>query len=443
MCARSSPATAAPRPTKVAKRKSNKVATAAAAAAAAAVRASQEDETDTRLNWAAEIDDDEDDAEINDEILQGLAQIDEQAGGEIVWWELYCDSPIDKAGQIRKLSTSEIKGVRDECLLLGPGEYHVIARHKKGTFIKGSRLRIKISGFARPAATPAAPAQASGMDPMLMMQRWDERAEQRRQAAKAERDQQIKFWAPILAPIGVELAKGLMGRGGGESIKDLVAAMVGMKELVGGGKSESSVDTLLKGIELARDLAPDAKGSTWPDVLVSGITQVTKELRPLAETLVNRRNAPTPAGAPAGGPAQLQFAPTAALPAATPASNGSTAAAGASPAPGPNTTEDPMWAVVEPLLRRLAGELEEFAVNGTDPGLTAEALLAKIPRLIKNQVQPQQMKEWLTQPDWWSVLVAFHPGIANHQGFCDDVRLSLLDIVEQQLNPTPEEPEEE
>jgi hypothetical protein len=409
----------------VAKSKKNStVAAAAAAAAAAAVRATHdEEESGVRLKWATDEDDD-DDGEVSDEILQGLAQIDEQAGGEIVWWELYCDSPIDKAGQIRKLSTSEIKGVRDECLQLGPGEYHVIARHKKGTFIKGSRLRIKISGFARPAAAPAS-TPAAATDPMLIMQRWDERMEQRRLAAKAERDQQIRFWAPILAPIGAELAKGLLGGRGGESIKDLVAALVSMKEL--SGKSESSLDALLKGIELARDLAPDAKGSTWPDVLVSGITQVTKELRPLAETLVNRRNA-TPTATQNGAPAQLQFAP------AQPAAGGNAAAASA------NTTTaaaegDPMWAIIAPLLTRLAGELEEFAVNGTDPGLAAEALLAKVPRLIKNQVQPQQLKEWLTQADWWQRTIQFHPGLASHQGFCDDVRLSLVDIVEQELNP--------
>lgn len=416
-------------------KKKSTVATAAAAAAAAAVRATQDEEDGVKLNWASEEDDDEEAAEVTDEILQGLAQIDEQAGGEIVWWELYCDSPIDKAGQIRKLSTSEIKGVRDECLLLGPGEYHVIARHKKGTFIKGSRLRIKISGFARPAATPASTSVTPSIDPMLIMQRWDERQEQRRREAKAERNQEIRFWAPILAPIGAALVQGLVGRGGGESIKDLVAALASMKTMTGGG--DSSVDALLKGIELARELAPDAKGSTWPDALVSGITQVTKELRPLAETLANRRNAATPAGAPAAGaPAQLQFAP------AQPAAVGNGAAT-----PPTNTTTaaaegDPMWAMVQPLLKRLAGELEEYAVNGTDPGLTAEALLAKIPRLIKNQVEPKQLKEWLTQPNWWQLLVEFHPGLQAYQGFCDDVRLSLVDIVEQEMNPKPADAED-
>jgi len=412
-------------------KKKSTVATAAAAAAAAAVRATQEQEQDrVELQWGDDDEEDDDAGEVNDEIQQALARIDEQAGGEIVWWELYCDSPIDKQGQIRKLSTSETKGVRDECLGLGPGEYHVIARHKKGTFIKGSRVRIKISGFARPAATPGT-SVAPATDPMLIIQRMDERLEKRRLEAKAERNQEIRFWAPILAPIGTALVTALVGRGGGENIKDLVAALASMKALSGGGEN-SSVDALLKGIELARDLAPDAKGSTWPDVLVNGITQVTKELRPLAEAVVNRRNA-TPAPASAQGTPRLQFAP--AQPAGgPPAGNG---AAPAAATPTANAEDDPMWAIVGPLLKRLAGELEEYAVNGTDPGLAAEALLAKVPRLVKNQVQPQQLKEWLTQADWWQLVVDFHAGLSSHQGFCDDVRLCLIDIVEQQLNPKP------
>lgn len=407
------------------------MATAAAAAAAAAVRATQEEENGVSLNWASDDEEDHEEHEaVSDEISQALEKIDEQAAGELMWWELYCDSPIDRQGQIRKLSTSECKGVRDECLGYGPGEYHIIARHRKGSFIKGSRIKIKISAFARPVV-PASTSVATAMDPMLLMQRWDERMEKRRLEAKAERNQEIRFWAPILAPIGTALVTGLLGRGSGESIKDLAAALVSMKEL-SGNKGESSVDALLKGIELARDLAPDsAKGSTWPDVLVSGITQVTKELRPLAETLVNRRNAmPAPASSP--GTAQLKFAPAQQTPA--PAGNG---AAPPTAPPTAATQDDPMWNVIGPLLKRLAGELEEFAVNGALPDLTAEALLAKIPRLIKNQVQPQQLKEWLTQPNWWQLVVEFHAPLSAYQGFCDDVRLALIDIVEEELNPKP------
>jgi hypothetical protein len=402
------------------KKSASKVASVAAAAAAAAVKASQQEAVD--LAWASDEDEEDgDDKELRDEIIAGLERIDEEAGGEIVW-ELYCDAPIGKKGQIRKLSTHELRGLRDECLGYGPGEYHVQARRKDGLFVKDSRRPIKISDFARPTAVM--PSAAPPTDPMALIQQMEDRLERRRLEARREREGQIKFWAPILAPIGVELARGLFGNRGGESIKDLVGALVGMKDLM--GKPENQVDTLLKGIELARDLNPaDTKGSTWPDVLVNGITTVTKELRPLAEAAMNRRpgtNGAAPAAAPAQ-PAQLQFAPAPAAPGTTPPATGE---------------EDPMWAVIKPLLQRLAGELEEYAVNGADPSLAAEALLAKIPRLIRNQVQPGQLKEWLMQPTWWAIATQFHPALGSYQGFCDDVRLALLDIVEEQLNPTPE-----
>lgn len=408
----------------------NKVARAAAAAAAAAVNASQQQD-DVQLNWSA---DDEEDDEVADELLEGLEQIDVDAAGGIMWWELFCSAPLDKAGQIRKLGTQELKGLRDECLQLGPGEYYVIARHKKGTFVKGSKRVIKISGYARPSATAIPTGQT--FDPMVFMQQMEERAERRRMEERASRNAQIKFWAPILAPIGLEFAKGLFNRGGGEPLKDLVAALVGMKDLTGGGKS-NDVENLLKGIELARDLNPDPKGSTWPDVIGNGVGTIVRELRPLAEQLAARRNGATPGTSPAQPP-QLQFQTQPATPGVPAAPKAGEPPANAAPA----GEMDPMLAMIEPLLRKLATELEDFAVNGADPGLAGEALLAKIPRLLRSQVQPPQLKEWLTQPDWWPITVGFHPGLQHYQAYCDDVRLALLQIVEDMINPPPDDAEE-
>ena len=407
-------------------KKKSKTAAAAAAAATAAVAAIEKENgsAGVRLSW----NDDADDNELREEVLAGLQQIDEDAPGEILW-ELYCDLPIDKKGQIRKLTTAELPGLRDECLGYGPGDYHIVARHKEGelngTFVTGSRKTIKISGFARPT-TVIPTSAAAAVDPQALFQQWEAREAARRDRQRAEREATLKFWAPILAPLGLKLAEGLFGRG--ESVKDLVAALVGMKDLVGAGaKTDGQVDALLKGIELAKDLnPPGSTGSTWPDVIAGGL----RELRPVAEGLLaQRRNAPA---APAGTP-QLQFAPAQPAPAGAAAPNTTTAAAGS----------DPMWTVIEPLLRRLAGELEEYAVNGTDPGLVAEALLAKIPRLIRSQVQPQQLKEWLLQPNWWELTEKFAPSLRPHQGFCDNVRQVILQIVEEEINPPKPDDEEQ
>lgn len=402
------------------RKKKSDVEKVAAAAAAAAVKATNQHES-VAINWGAEEEDDED---LQDDVLEDLEQIDEAAGGDITW-ELYCDVPLDKAGQVRKLGRTELRTLRDECLALGPGEYHVVARGPKGKFVPRSRRNIKISGFARGTA-PAAPATPA-IDPTALFRQYEERAERLRLEAQRERQAQIKFWAPILAPIGIEMAKGLFGRSSGDSIKDLVGALVGMKELNNGG--DKSVETLLKGMELARDMAPDAKGSTWPDVLVNGVTSLAKEFRPLAESLAQRRNGPP---APAGTP-QLRFAP------ATPPQQ-PTPPAAAIPASTP-TPEADMWVFVEPILRKLATELEEFAANATDPQLTAEALWAKVPRLIKGQVTAEQLKEWLTAPNWWEAAATFHPGLQAYMAFCDDVRQELLAIV---TDPGPgQDPEEE
>jgi hypothetical protein len=396
------------------KKTTNDTARVAAGAAAAAVNATRGGDASNmvellRLND----DDDDDDSSIAGDILEDLEKIDADHGGSITW-ELYCDVPMDKAGQVAKLARSELRGLRDRCLEFGPGEYHVVARAPNGLFVKNTRRNIKISGLVR-GANPPAPANPQ-MDPLTLMQMLDERAEKRRAQASRERMDAIKFWAPILAPIGVEMAKGLFNRGGGgESIKDLVAAMVGMKDLTAGDKS---LDALLKGIELAQNLTPEAaaKGSTWPDMLATAF----RELRPLAETLAQRRQ-PTPQTAPAAP--QLQFVPT---PQPGPAAAASNAASAA-----PSEADD-MFKLFEPLLRKLVIELEEYSVNATEPALTAEALLAKVPRMVKSQISYEQLKEWLTYPQWWEKLSEFHPSLQPYQAYCDQVREELLGIVEQQ-----------
>lgn len=398
------------------RKKKTTVTKIAAAAAAAAVRANEDERTRLSLAWSAD-DDEDDDEEVADSVLDDLEQIDEAAGGDITW-ELYCDTPLEKAGQIRKLARSELRNLRDECLSLGPGDYHVVARGAKGKFVPKSRRNIKISGFAR---GPVAAASAGpSFDPTAFLVQVEERAERRRAEERAQRQQLLRFWAPFAAPIAVEMAKGLFGRSSGDSIKDLVGALVGMKDLVGGGGSQ--VDTLLKGIELARDMQPDGgKGSTWPDVLANGVTSLAKEFRPVIETLAQRRGQSAGAAAAQSNKPQLQFGP-----AKQPSTTGPPAApkAEAPPASGDND----MFVMFEPLLRRLAADLEDFATNAADAGLVAEALLAKVPRMIKSQVPEEQLKEWLNRPDWWQVLVEFHPALQPYQAYCDDVRLDLIGL---------------
>lgn len=86
----------------------------------------------------------------------------------------------------------------------------------------------------------------------------------------------------------------------------------------------------------------------------------------------------------------------------------------------------------EPLLRKLAGELEEFAVVAADPGLAAEALLVKVPRTVKAQIPYEQLKAWLTEPRWWDLLSEFHPGLQPYQAFCDQVREAVIQILDQE-----------
>lgn len=395
------------------------VGAAAAAAAVEALRGNNGNVVDFILRG----DEDEDEDRLSGDLLEDLEKIDESHGGGITW-ELYCDVPLDRSGQICRLQRSELRDLRNRCLEFGAGEYHVVARAATGKFVTGTRRNIKISGLARGPAPAAAPTGSAAIDPIAFLTMAEERAERRRAEERRQRMEQIKFWAPILAPIGVEMAKGLFGRAaGGESVKDLVAALVSMKQLNG---DTNQVDTLLKGIELAQSLQPDSagpKGSSWPDLIATGM----REARPLIESLTNRKAA-APAAPAAAAATQLRIAP---VPPTAAGSGGAAHADTAPPAGAPAAgAEADMFAMFEPLLRKLAGELEEYAVNATDPDLTAEALLAKIPRMVKAQIPAEQLLGWMNDPNWWQLLSDFHPPLRPYQAYCDQVREAIIYVVE-------------
>lgn len=92
-----------------------------------------------------------------------------------------------------------------------------------------------------------------------------------------------------------------------------------------------------------------------------------------------------------------------------------------------------------PLLDKLADELLEFAANGADPGLCAEAMVAKIPRAVRAFLDPKQLITWLQHPEWWTVLEAFRPQLKPYQGYCDDVRQTLLKLMTE-AESDPENP---
>ena len=384
-------------------RRANSATIAKAAAAAATAAAQIEEGLDP-----IDIEDLGDDAS---ELTEALASLDDGESGIV--WELYCTAPFDKLGLVRKMLREELPGLRDELLKLGPGSYQLRARGREGRYLKKAYRIFKVSNLAKPPTEALAP-RPNPTDPLLLMKEFEDRIEKRAEKQKSERWETIKLLAPLLAPIGVKLVDVLFGSR--NSTKDLVETLVALKTLNGDGGSEKTLDAMFKGIELAKQLGgADGTGRSWPDLVLEAV----KEVAPMAKSMIEQRQN----GAPAQPPS------AAALPA--PAANPSL------PQPVLGSAEgNDMLALVRPLLEKLAADLEDFAANSADPGLAAEALMGKIPKMIRSQVTPEQLREWLNNPQWWQIVVGFRPTLMPYQGYCDDVRADLLAQVEEEINPS-------
>jgi hypothetical protein len=396
----------------------------AANAAREAVRAAEELE----VLEADDLDSSEADA------LADLAQLGE---GEEYTYVLECLSPIDKRGQIDTFSREDLpelaEYIRDKC---GPGKYRVFARGPRG-FVKGSHRKIVISALARAGGgvdvqgAKAAPAASGGFD----FDRWRAEEERRAELRRQEEREDRKFMLQLAATVLPALL------GNRESLSSVLQGLASLKAMTGEGAKgpdpQAMLDLFLRGLEQGKGLG-GGQETVW-----GAIRETIKDLTnsPAVGGVLERiasRGAPPrpPALAPPGAPPMLPpIAPAVARPA--PAAL-APAAPGASPAPS-GSPGDEMLQLALPTLNKLADELLEYAANGADPGLAAEALVAKVPRSIRAFVTPEKLNEWLTHPEWWRVLQEFRPALAPYQGYCDDVRQTLIRLANEPESE-PEQP---
>lgn len=403
------------------------VADIAASAARAAVKASEESGGTLEVELGT-------DDTGEEQTLDSLRQL----GGETEYrFVLQCVSPMDRKGTIEDSLTREElpelpNFVRDR---YGPGKYSVHAMGPDG-YVKGSRRTIVISPLARTSAgahpAPAAGVASSGgfsLETWMAMQ--DKRDEQRRQEAREDR----RFYMQM----AMQLLPALIGRQ--PTLADQAMALRELGAMQGGSAPEKALEMLTKGLELGKELNQGGATETGWTVM----REVLKDLAPagnkLLDAVASRLPAPAPNGKalPAPAPKPLSGAPMVPF---TPAAAQGAPAADA-PAPAPPTAEGSqvdMLKQATPLLHKLAAELAEYAENGAAPELAAHAVVAKIPRMVRAFVKPEDMKAWLTHPDWWRIASEFHPALTPHPGFCDDVRQTLLAILADEEN-AEEEPE--
>jgi hypothetical protein len=397
----------------------------AGAAAAAATRAALRDAGGGEDDVEIRVDDPEE--ELEQDAMASLAAIGGE--GEGIKYVLRCISPLDKKGTIDQIAQEELPDlvfmIRDR---YGPGKYTITAYGPNG-FIKGGHRTITVSPLTSrrdsAAAQAAAPLAASSS-----MQEWLQREEAREERRRQEAREDRKFYLQL----AVTALPAILG--GRESVGSLITALGGLREMTGGG-NDKALEALTRGLEIGKDLGNHSE--SWPAIIRDTVKDLAGS--PVGQRLITRVAAAAPAVAPAAapGPVKVPYLPPQSA-GAIPVPNPPPAAA----TPAPEGIPEPIWVgIVLPTLNKLSHELLDFAANGADPGLAAEALIAKIPRALQEtlkQEQPRaQVLAALRNPGWWPMLKDFRPELEPYEGYCDDVRMIIIKLMTEPESE-PEQP---
>jgi len=370
--------------------------------------------------------------DIEMEAMRSLAALGD--GNEITY-RLSCVFPPANRGRLDDVDRDDlinlVEILRDR---YGPGKYVVTAVDGSGQFVRGGRRTVTISplvGGARSAVTGAPGGGGSYFNLQEWMARQDRIDEKRRLEAREDRKD-------LLALAGIVLPA-LLGRGQGQSLSDLTTALKDMREMSGAGGG-GSLDTFIKGLELGKDMGGNSE--SIPGVIASVVKDLAGSPRTqqVLDAIAQRKALPKGNGAAAPPPTVPYQGPQAAIPAPPPVVPAAGAAGPGKIPAAPQGVPEMLWAqTLVPLLQRLARELHEFAQNGADPGICAEAMVGKTPRHLRALVTVEQLKTWLTNPNWWALLIEFKPELEPYQGYCDDVRLVLIRLLTEP-ETEPEQP---
>jgi hypothetical protein len=432
----------------------SKVQLAAEAAAAAAITAADARTPD------AEIDVDD---EYTD-VLEGLHRLTE---GRSATWELHCIAPPENEGMVCKLQTSQL----DMAYIKGrfpPGEYKIIGRDDRGSYIRGSHKSFKLSALG---SSGAQAVDTGGGDLATTLKTYmDAQAAREREAAERRKEMMMGLLPAVTAAVGPIVAAlisrpdplaslgpilaALKPSGEHGSMKDMVETMAALQQLNGG--SGNQLDVAFKVLDRIKDI-PTGEGTGW----VGSVLEVIKDLAPAAKEMVqqimDRRAGVVGQPAPTNSPAV--FLPgTVAAPTPPPRLNGSAppASSAGQPAPASATTTGPTGSltaaeppsaasfaasaesdmflkIVEPWLRKQADNVTDWAKNDVDPELAADLLLASVPMSFRRLVQVPTLLEWLQRADGWQLFVMFHPPIGPYQAWAEKLRGHLIIMLQEEL----------
>lgn len=355
------------------------------------------------------------DEEMERDLLAGLREL---AGAGEIRWQIYrVSGPVGKdLGYLATFNTSQLT-TETIALQFGGGKYRIRGSYPNGTY--AAHRTVDIAGDAPQRATPVAAAPANGVSDILTLMR-EER--QQRLSDAAQRKEDIKFWATILAPIMTPVLGNLFGARK-EGINELVTALASMKSLAGG--EESKLDQALKLVEVIEKFKGDGGGggeTNWMDLVKEGLGMVKPAVAGLIEARL--QNPPVSAAMPSAAPFGLP-PPSTRMP--TPAASDTAPAAVSAAAGSPSMGNDPMLLLL-PWLKKTSVYLAHKAGKNADPEMYAEWLLDNLP----DGAPVADLMGFLGRSDWWGHLSAFCPETRPYEGWFTALRQALIEMSESE-----------
>jgi hypothetical protein len=320
-----------------------------------------------------------------------IAALVELEGADDVKWRVTRIAPKEKAGWLDDYVSSELSlaAIREKW---GGGKVRVVG-FKKGRYFASVTLDIQDQPVK---AQPVAPA----IDPVEM--------------ANAAEDRMIRMITALgtaLKPAAAPAAP---------TITELVAALVGIKQLAPESPKTSELDSVLKGMELAHKLQSKDGETNWLDIVRQGLPMIQPVLDKVASNIPQPGARPRPPQLPQIDPLSLPGA------AQTVTATGPDAGNASQQSPAAETGESDVLLILMPWMRQQLDLLIFQAKRDKDPELYAELLVDNIP----DGVPLTKLREWLGRDDWWQILQQFHAGVAPYQGWFTslrDIALATLD----------------
>jgi hypothetical protein len=386
-------------------------------------------------------------AELNDaedgELFRAMEEARSTQGSEVI---LTRTMPADRAGFCDKIPVAEfdLAGVKSK---YGPGTYRIRFRGPSG-FIKGGAT-IKVAPI--PESKAAAPGDFTAMLELM----------DRRQAeSRAQFNDWIKLLIPIVGGIvtawiarpvpqtGPDIA-GLVTAlkpAPGPTLTDLTAMMANMKSLTSAPESGTMIDTVFKAFEFAKEMGTgggEGKGETnWLDILKEVIQAAPGAIRPMLEARMAQMQAGRqPAQAPQAIPAVSSAAPpvtsadSVSVSISPTMENSRSTMETSPPATGENNFMKTLW---EPVAKQHLAKVAGWAEKDRDPQVYAEVFVDELPDLSA-YFTPAQILEHLQNSVWFEKVCELEPRLKNHSKFCNDIRLAVIDIVEDIKDQMEEE----